>query len=109
MEALIAVIDENLDREDFKVSDLTDYIPMNRSTIFLKVKELFGVSPSEFILGYRLSHAAGLLLEGEKNVSEVAYSVGFSTLNGFSKAFKAKFGIAPSKYAVFYDNNFSNA
>jgi len=87
------------------ISELPYYIHMYRSALFLKNKKLFGVSTQEFILGYRLSRAAEMLLAGEKNVSEVAWSVGFSTLNGFSKAFNSKFGIAPSEYATSLNKN----
>lgn len=38
-----------------------------------------------------------LLKSHKYNVSEVGYKVGFSTLTGFSRAFKNKFGIPPSQ------------
>ena len=45
-----------------------------------------------------MKYAAELLKKGEKNVSEVAYEVGFDTPYYFSKCFKDQFGIPPSQY-----------
>ena len=69
---------------------------MSRTSLFSKLKTLLGQSPQAFLMGYRLNRAKELLKEGDLNVSEVAYRVGFSTLTGFSRSFKNKFGIPPS-------------
>jgi len=44
----------------------------------------------------RLQRAAVLLKTTDKNVSEIAYEVGFSDPNYFSRAFHEEFGEAPS-------------
>jgi len=46
----------------------------------------------------RLQRAAVLLKTTEKNVSEIAYEVGFSDPNYFSRAFHEEFGRAPGGY-----------
>ena len=43
----------------------------------------------------RLSKAYRLLLSGDKNISEVAYEVGFSAPSYFTKCFKDEFGVLP--------------
>jgi AraC-like DNA-binding protein len=52
----------------------------------------------EFIRSVKLDKAAVLLRKSQKNVVQIAYSVGFSTPNYFAKAFKAKFNMLPSEY-----------
>ena len=56
------------------------------------------MSPSEFVKSARLKRAAKLLSEGELNVVEVAYSVGFNTPSYFTKSFKKMFGVLPTEY-----------
>jgi len=42
-----------------------------------------------------------LLIEGDNlSVSEIAYSVGFSTSSYFSKCFKQHYGVTPTDYAT---------
>lgn len=65
--------------------------------VFVKTKVLLGQSPQSYLLNCRLKKAKELLKEGELNISEVAYRVGFATLTGFSRSFKNKFGIPPSE------------
>ena len=55
---------------------------------------------SDHINNIRLERAAMLLRDGEMNISEVAYSLGFSSPNYFSTAFKNKFGVSPKEYRV---------
>ncbi|HEY0779675.1 MAG TPA: two-component regulator propeller domain-containing protein [Gemmatirosa sp.] len=57
-----------------------------------------GVSPSRFIRGVRAECAAELLRHGAGSVTEVAYAVGFESLSYFSRAFRERFGAAPSAY-----------
>ena len=45
----------------------------------------------------RLARARQLLQTTDKNVSEVAYAVGFSTPSYFSKCYKEEFGESPKK------------
>jgi AraC-like DNA-binding protein len=39
-----------------------------------------------------------LLEKSDMNISQIGYSVGFSTPHYFAKSFKAKFGMLPSEY-----------
>ena len=96
IEKLYGLIEEHLAEEEFNVSSLAGMMGMSRSGLFSKVKALTGQSPQEFLTGYRLARARELLLTHEYNISEVAYKVGFSTLNGLSRAFKNKYGVPPS-------------
>jgi len=62
-----------------------------------KVKALTGYSPVEMLRKARLARARQLLQTTDKNVSEVAYAVGFSTPSYFSKCYKEEFGESPKK------------
>ena len=66
--------------------------------IDLKIKELTGLSTSEFIRTIRLKRALQLFETTDLSVKEVMYRTGFNTASYFSKCFKKQFGIIPSKY-----------
>ena len=57
-----------------------------------------GINISDHINNIKLEKAAELLKLNEMNISEIAYSLGFSSTNYFSTAFKNKFGVSPKEY-----------
>ena len=57
-----------------------------------------GRSPQQFLIEQRLTHARGLLDEGEKNCTEIAFLCGFSTSAQFSTLFKRAYGMSPLQY-----------
>jgi AraC family transcriptional activator of pyochelin receptor len=60
-------------------------------------KETFNQTVFEYLSGVRLELAKNDLLERRKSVTEIAFGLGYSSLQHFSAAFKKKFGVAPSK------------
>ncbi|WP_455097237.1 substrate-binding domain-containing protein [Prevotella jejuni] len=91
------IIQENLGNSEFNVERIGDEIGLSRVQLYRKVKALTGHSPVEMLRKARLMHARHLLRTTEKSVSEVAYSVGFSTPSYFSKCYKDEFGESPKK------------
>ena len=57
-----------------------------------------GQTIPQFIRQLRMERAAELLREGRKNVTEVAFEVGYSSLGHFSKSFCEVIGVCPSLY-----------
>jgi AraC-like DNA-binding protein len=70
------------------------------SRIFTKY---IGVSPQKYLVDYRLEKAKMLMSTGAYSVSEVAASVGYDDIFAFSKIFKKKYGVPPSKCNVRLD------
>lgn len=93
---LFGLVEKHLSEEDFNVTTLALELGMSRTSLFSKTKSLLGESPQAFLTSFRLNRAKELLRQGDLNVSEVAYKVGFSTLTGFSRSFKNQFGVPPS-------------
>lgn len=98
MRNLYEKMDSVIHDESIDISSFAEKMGVSRTKFYYKIKSLTGESPSEFLMRYRLNVAARMLKERNMNVSEVAYSVGFSTLSHFSKSFKKQFGVSPSKY-----------
>lgn len=47
---------------------------------------------------YRLTRAAGFLIEGEETVTAVAQRCGFDNLSYFNRLFRRKYGMTPGEY-----------
>lgn len=100
MDRIIQSVNKNLTDSEFSVEQLASEVGLSRSQLHRRMKELTGLSASDFVRNIRLEQAARLLRERKVNVSQVAYSVGFSSLGTFSKVFKQHFGQPPSEYAA---------
>ena len=99
MERIMKVVNKNLADSDFNVEMLCHEVGISRTQLHRKMKELTGLSTSEFIRNIRLEQAARLLKEQKVNITQVAYTVGFSNLAHFSTIFRRHFGVSPSEYA----------
>jgi len=90
-------IKNNLANDRFGVEDMVKTVGLSRSQLHRKLKALIGKSANQLITEIRLNEAHRLLKLKAGSVSEIAYSVGYSNLSYFTKSFKEKFGILPSK------------
>lgn len=83
---------------DFSVPQFAKPLNYSKSQVYRKLLSLTGKSPSTFIRDYRL-HKAMLQLHHRKgNIQSIAKNSGFKSATYFSKCFKEKFNLLPSKY-----------
>ena len=92
------LIEANIVSSTYTVEDLAKDLYISRVQLYRKVKAIFGISVSEHIINIRLEKSKELLLNTNQNISEIAYSVGFSSPNYFSTSFKNKYGVSPKEY-----------
>lgn len=95
---LTETVHAHLDDPDFNITTFTKEVGISRTLLHLKIKKLVNLSTSEFVRTIRLQKAAQLLKESDISVSVVAYKVGFSDPNYFSRSFKEKYNKTPSEY-----------
>lgn len=96
LENVLQHIDDHLGDEFFSVEILCNELAISDRQLQRKLKAITNKSPIQLISSVRLHRAKELLLEGELNISEIAYQTGFSNPSYFSKSFKKEFGITPS-------------
>ncbi|UII23513.1 ATP-binding protein [Fulvivirga ligni] len=96
MKKVLKAIDNNIENNDYSVSQLCEEVGLSRMQMHRKLVALTDFSATSFIREVRLHRAMELLSSGEP-VSQVAYAVGFNSLSYFSKIFKGKFGHLPSE------------
>jgi AraC-like DNA-binding protein len=59
---------------------------------------VLGVTPHQYLVRSRLRHAARLLADDERPVTDVAYDVGFGDLSNFVRTFHRAAGVSPRRF-----------
>lgn len=62
-------------------------------------RELTGLSPADYIRRLKLSRSALRLRDEACRITDVAFDMGFGSVDGYSRAFCREFGFTPSEYA----------
>lgn len=92
-------IEEHIDDTEFDIPALCKEVGVGRSLLYTKFKALTGMTPNNFLLNYRLKHAATLLKQYPNlPIAEVSDRSGFSAPVYFSRCFKNQFGCTPQNY-----------
>ncbi len=89
------LINNNLRNSKLNIDDLSDEMGFSRVQFYRKTKSLTGYAPNELVRITRLKLSRKLLTTTDKNISEIAYEVGFSSPSYFSKCYKDYFGESP--------------
>ena len=100
MERATAIMEQNYMNSEFGIAEFAEAIGMSRTQLSKKVNEETGQSTGQFIRNYRLGIARKLLLENvaHRNITEIAYKVGFNDPKYFTRCFTSRFGSSPSTY-----------
>lgn len=62
-------------------------------------KELIGLAPADYIRRLRLSRSALRLRDENCRVADLAFEMGFGSVDGYQRAFRREFGCNPREYA----------
>ena len=79
------------------IAELARIAGINEFKLKNGFKELFGDTIHNFVNNYKMDIALQSLTEGDKKASQLAFDLGFSSVQHFSKAFRQKFGYPPSQ------------
>jgi len=91
-------IESNLE-QDISMADLAKaagYSPWYSYRLF---QSLLHMTPAVYIRRLRLSKSALRLRDEKVKIIDVAYDLGFASVDGYTRAFRKEFGITPSEYA----------
>lgn len=91
-------IGENIYQE-IRLSDLAQSSFFSPWYSYRLFREQLGITPAEYIRKLRLSRAAEMLREKKAKVIDIAFDLGFSNVDTFTRAFYREFGMNPSDYA----------
>ena len=96
MEALLV---NHFKFRNFSIPEIAEMMNMTPSKLEREIKRLTGMTPIKYLNDFRLTKAKHMLEKGDKSIFEVSYALGFKSMSYFGKAYKEKYGIAPSKTA----------
>ena len=96
-QAVFLVI-RNLTNSYFSVDDFASVMNVSRSTLYRNIKLCTDLSPFEFIQSFRLKKVEKIVKSSEYSISDIAHHIGFNDSKYFSRYFKTKFGLPPSRY-----------
>lgn len=94
----ISIVEKHLTNPDFTIKTLAAEVGVSHSNLYKKVKSISGQSVNGFVRFLRLRKAAGLLINTDYNVNEIAFRVGFNDQKYFREQFNKLFGVNPSEY-----------
>lgn len=80
------------------LAELSRSVGLSRTQLLRDFQKIFHTSPYSHLRNIRLRKAKTIFYEGETNITETAYRIGYSSASHFTKAFKQYFGMTPSHY-----------
>lgn len=107
LENCIAIIEREIENEDFSIKTFAQKMGMSHSNLYKKVKSVSGLSLNAFIRHLRLRKAALILLSTDTNINQAAYQVGINDIKYFRAQFYKLFGMNPSDYVKKYKATFN--
>ena len=93
--AVEAFVHNNL-AEKLSLENLARMSGLSLSKLQLGFNYLYNTTVNNYITQKRLDKSVEYLQQNKLNISEIVYSVGYSSRSYFSKIFKKRFGISPS-------------
>ncbi|MEZ5883090.1 MAG: GlxA family transcriptional regulator [Paracoccaceae bacterium] len=95
--AIVNLMNTHLE-DPLTLEELAQVAGYSRRHIERLFTSVLGETPGDFYRGLRLDRGRNLMSTTNMSLLEVATACGFSSVAHFSKSFKARFGIAPTKY-----------
>ncbi len=92
-----ALIERRMADSELSIEEMAADLGLSRVQFYRKIKALTNYSPAELLRILRLKRADMLLRTTENTVSEISYSVGFSSPGYFTKCYHDWFGEAPTE------------
>ena len=86
-------------REKMSVTQVAKMTDVSTSYLTALFHKHLQISPGEYIRRIKLQESKQMIREGNRNFTEIAAALQYSTIHHFSRQFKEKFGITPSEYA----------
>lgn len=81
-----------------KVTDVADYVCINRSYLYTLFQNYLGMSPQQFLTTFRIAKARELLESTTYSIESIAMSCGYNDAQVFTKAFHSMRGMTPTAY-----------
>ena len=93
----LAEFNSRMSDATLNVETLAAAMGLGHSQFYRKIKALTNYTPVELMRKLRLEQARAMLVSTDRNISEIAYEVGFSTPAYFTKCYRTAYGETPTE------------
>ena len=97
VESFMQIVAENYADHGVDINQICEQMGIHRATLFRKVKSECGMTPSEYLMAYRIQQAIEKILQKKLSMKEIAGKTGFSSVTYFYRAFRNFTGTSPKK------------
>lgn len=97
LEAALSYIEKHY-AQDITLGELADCIYINKNYLSELFSKKLGVTFTQYKNSVKIRHACELLDAGNRNMTEIAMTVGFDSGSRFSKVFRQHMGMKPQEY-----------
>lgn len=97
-------IEDNFSDSSLSSEKIANEFSYNKKYISAMFKKKFGISITAYVTTVRIQHACTLLEKDFFCIKEISFLCGYNDPLYFSKIFKSKIGISPSKYIADFRN-----
>ena len=80
------------------LEEVSGYLGMNRTYFCLFFKKHYGKGFADYMNDLRVDKAAAMLIQGDRQIAEIARECGFKTAAYFTRAFRRSRGMTPGEY-----------
>jgi len=99
VEKAIAKLETRISDVSLSMDEFACEMNVSKTSLYRKLKSTVGLSPWKFLRSVRIKRSAQLL-EKQRNISDIAFLVGFSDPKYFSRCFKLEYGISPREFQL---------
>jgi AraC-like DNA-binding protein len=97
--------DKPYKNKDFRLNDLMQVLPMNRTYLSQFLSSMFGCNFYQYVVNYRLEEAKRLMRENpDMKLQDISDECGFSSPTVFGRTFAREAGCSPSEWQSKLDN-----
>lgn len=98
---LLRRVRDRIDREfdlPLNVEGLAAGVHMSAGHLSRQFRTAYGESPYSYLMTRRIERSMALIRRGDLSITDICFSVGFSSLGTFSTRFSELVGLSPSRY-----------
>ena len=105
LETAVEYVQKNYARSELSLVEVADYVGLSRVQMSKLFKEHLGIGYLDFLTKLRLHKAQELLANTDLPLGDILPEIGYIDKTGFTRKFKANFGMTPMEYRSYRQGN----